>query len=113
MNRLRVGDQVMVVAGRDKGRTGEVLKVRDDGKCLVRGIQMVSKTVRPDPDKGVEGGIVRREAAIDVSNIALVDPSTGKPSRVGYKVDDSSKKKVRYFRSSGNLVDGDSDGEAS
>ena len=105
MQRIKTGDQVMVIAGRDKGRTGEVIKVRPDGKCLVRGLQMVHKTIRPNPDQGVEGGIVRREAALDISNVALIDPETNKPGRIGFKQDPDTGKKVRFFRASGKVLD--------
>lgn len=104
MAKIRKGDQVIVLAGRDKGRGGEVLKVLPKrGKVVVAGVNVVARHVRPtqaDP----EGGIKRSEAAIDASNVAIKDPSTGKPARVGFEVRDG--RKVRVLKGSGEVLNG-------
>lgn len=104
MAKIRKGDQVIVLAGRDKGREGQVLQVLPKrGKVVVAGVNVVARHVRPtqaDP----EGGIQRKEAAIDVSNVAIKDPQTGKPARVGFDVRDG--KKVRVLKGSGEVLNG-------
>jgi large subunit ribosomal protein L24 len=102
MAKIRKGDRVVVLAGRDKGREGEVIRsLPKDGKVIVSGINMVARHVKPtqaDP----EGGIRRREAPIHVSNVAIRDPKTGKPARVGFEVRDG--KKVRVLKGSGEVL---------
>ena len=105
--KIRKGDNVVVITGRDKGRTGEVIEVcRDDGRALVRGINMVKRHQRQSASQ--EGGIISKEAPIHLSNIALADPKDGKPTRVGFKFDGkgADRKKVRFAKRSGDLIDG-------
>jgi large subunit ribosomal protein L24 len=104
MNKIKKGDKIEVLAGKDKGKQGTVLDVRDDNRVLVEGINMVKKHVRPNPNVGETGGIVDREAALHISNVALVNPATGKGERVGFKVLGDGKK-VRVFRKSGEVAD--------
>ena len=105
MNKLRVDDEVVVIAGRDRGRTGRITSFRKDGRALVSGINMVTKHVRPDPQAMVEGGRVSQEAPIHISNLALWNPDRGESGggdRVGIRIEDG--RKVRYFKSTGTLV---------
>ena len=85
MNRIRKGDAVIVTAGSEKGRTGTVVGVRADGRVLVEGVNMVKKHQRPNPARGVQGGIVQKEAPLAASNIALVNPATKKADRIGVR----------------------------
>jgi len=103
MKRLRKGDQVVVISGKDKGRQGTVLKVMDD-QVLVESINMVKKHTKPNPMQGVEGGIVDKEMPLNVSNVMLFNPVTNKGDRVGFKVLEDGRK-VRYFKSNGEVVD--------
>lgn len=102
MQRFRKGDEVIVIAGRDKGTKGTVLSRVDDKHVIVEGVNVVKKHVRPNPQLGVAGGIVDKTMPIDQSNIALVNPETGKGERVGFKEVDG--KKVRVFKSNGAVV---------
>lgn len=104
MNKIRKGDKIEVLAGKDKGKQGTVLEVRADNRVLIEGVNMVKKHVKPNPNIGETGGIVDREAALHVSNVALVNPATGKGERVGFKVLGDGKK-VRVFRKSGEVAD--------
>ncbi|EHF02226.1 MULTISPECIES: 50S ribosomal protein L24 [unclassified Olsenella] len=98
--KIKKGDQVEVLSGKDKGKRGEVIKAMPaEGKVVVRGVAMVKKAQRPT-QQGQQGGIVEREAAIDVSNVAIVDPQTDKPTRVGYRFNEDGKK-VRFAKKSG------------
>ena len=102
--KIRKGDKVVVLTGRDKGRTGEVLEVRPtEGRALVRGINIVKRHQRQTPQQ--QGGIVSKELPIQVSNLALIDPKDGKPTRVGYKTLGDGKK-VRVAKRSGEVIDG-------
>jgi large subunit ribosomal protein L24 len=102
--KIRKGDKVIVLTGRDKGRSGEVIAVHpDEGRALVRGINMVKRHQRQTPQQ--QGGIISKEASIDLSNIALADPKDGKPTRVGFKVMNDGRK-VRVARRSGVEIDG-------
>jgi large subunit ribosomal protein L24 len=104
--KIKKGDTVIVIAGRDKGRTGEVIEVRrDDGRALVRGVNMVKRHQRQD---ATEGGIISKEAPIHLSNIALSDPKDKKPTRVGFKIigQGDDRKKVRVAKRSGAEIDG-------
>jgi large subunit ribosomal protein L24 len=104
MNRLKKGDDVIVVAGKDKGRRGVVKTFAKGGSLvLVEGINIVKKHVKPNPNKSVEGGVVEKELPLDASNVAIFNPSSEKADKVGYKFVD--EKKVRYFKSNGELVD--------
>jgi len=105
--KIKKGDTVIVIAGRDKGRTGEVIEVRrDDGRALVRGVNVVKRHQRQTQTQ--EGGIISKEAPIHLSNVALVDPKGGKPTRVGFKFVGSGdeRKKVRVAKRSGAEIDG-------
>lgn len=103
MEKIRKGDDVLVTAGRDKGRRGTVLACLDGDLLLVGGVNRVKKHTRPNPMKGQAGGIVEKEMPIHLSNVALFNPSTQKGDRVGFKVlEDGSK--VRVFKSNGELV---------
>ena len=102
MQRIRKGDQVVVIAGRDRGTKGTVLSRVDDRHIIVEGVNVVKKAVRPNPALGVEGGIVDKTLPIDQSNVMLVNPETGKGERVGFKEVDG--KKVRVFKSNGAVV---------
>jgi large subunit ribosomal protein L24 len=104
MKRLRKGDQVIVISGKDKGRQGTVLNVMADDHVLVESINMVKKHTRPNPMQGVEGGIVEKEMPLHVSNVMLFNPVTNKGDRVGFKVLEDGRK-VRYFKSNGEVVD--------
>ncbi len=104
MNKILKNDEVIVLAGKDKGKIGAVIQVLDNGKALVNGINVVKKHVRANPQAGVTGGIVPKEAAIQLSNLAVVNPATGKADRVGFKVLKDGKK-VRFFKSNGETVD--------
>ena len=102
--RIRKGDRVVVLTGRDKGRTGEVFEVRpDENRALVRGINMVKRHQRQTGSQ--EGGIISKEGPIHLSNLALADPRDGKPTRVGFKIMDDGRK-VRIAKRSGELIDG-------
>jgi len=101
--KIKKGDKVIVLAGKDKGAEGEVIRVLPQAdRVVVRGVQLIAKHQRQTPQQ--EGGIVTREAPIHVSNVALKDPSTGKPTRVGFQVKDG--KKVRVAKASGEVIDG-------
>lgn len=103
MRKIKRDDEVIVIAGRDKGKRGKVQQVRDDGRLIVSGINMVKRHTKPNPNMGVQGGIVEKEAAIQASNVAIFNPNTNKADRVGIKVEDG--KKIRIFKSSGEAVD--------
>jgi large subunit ribosomal protein L24 len=100
--KIRKGDKVVVLAGRDKGRTGEVLEVRPaEGRALVRGVNMVKRHQKQTPQQ--EGGIISKESTIHLSNLALADPKSGKPTRVGFKM--VGERKVRVAKRSGVEID--------
>lgn len=103
MNKIRKGDRVVVLAGKDRGREGVVLRVLK-GKAFVEGVNRIKKHVKPNPLKGQVGGIVEKEAAIDLSNIALMNPATQKGDRVGIRQLEDGRR-VRFFKSNGELVD--------
>jgi large subunit ribosomal protein L24 len=102
MERIRKGDEVVVIAGRDKGKRGTVLRRVDGSHLVVEGINVVKKHVRPNPLKGVTGGIIDKTMPIDQSNVMLFNPGTSKGDRIGIKLVDG--KKVRVFKSNGALV---------
>ncbi|MEK7810795.1 MAG: 50S ribosomal protein L24 [Pseudomonadota bacterium] len=104
MNKIRKGDDVVVITGKDKGRRGAVLNVLDSGDLLVDGINKVKKHMKPNPFKGVAGGIVEKSMPIDISNVALFNPATQKADRVGIKVLEDGRK-VRFFKSNGEVLD--------
>ena len=104
MKRIRKGDTVVVTSGREKGRTGTVVGVQADGRVLVENVNMVKKHQRPNPQRGVQGGIVQKEAALHASNVALLNPATKKADRVGVRTLKDGRK-VRFYKSNGELVD--------
>ena len=104
MNKIRKGDEVVVITGKDKGRRGSVLKVFEDGRVLVENVNMVKKHQRPNPNAGVTGGIVEKEMPIRVSNVMLFNPVTKKGDRVGLRKLENGKK-VRFFKSNNEVVD--------
>jgi large subunit ribosomal protein L24 len=102
--KIKKGDKVVVLAGRDKGRSGEVLQVMPaEGRAIVRGVNLVKRHTRQTAQ--TEGGIISKEATIDLSNLAIADPKDGKASRVGFKVLDDGRK-VRVAKRSGEMIDG-------
>ena len=103
MSKLKRNDKVIVTAGRSKGTVGSVLKVIDEQKLIVSGVNIVSKAVKPDPNKGIKGGIEKREACIDVSNLAIYNPQTSKKDKVCYKFLKDGKK-VRVYKSTGEVI---------
>lgn len=103
MNKIRKGDEVVVLIGRDKGKRGTVL-VKLEQRVLVQGVNMVKRHTRPNPQRNVTGGIVEKEASIHISNVALYNAQSGRGERVGFKrLEDGSK--VRYFKKSGEVAD--------
>jgi len=103
MLKIKSDDEVIVLAGKDKGKRGKVRQVLGGNKVIVTGINMVKKHTRPNPQAGVAGGIVEREAPIQVSNVAIFNPGTNKADRVGFKIEGG--RKVRVFKSSGEVID--------
>jgi len=105
MRKIRRDDEVVVIAGKDKGKRGKVLRVLADDRVIVSGINMVKKHTKPNPMLGQAGGIVEKEAALAVSNVAIFNPQTGKGDRVGFKqLEDGSK--ARFFKSTGEIIGG-------
>jgi len=105
--KIRKGDKVIVLTGRDKGRTGEVIEVRPaENRALVRGVAMVKRHQRQTAQQ--QGGIISKESAVDLSNLAIADPKDGKPTRVGFKFigEGADRKKVRVAKRSGAEIDG-------
>src|ERR1041385_5302059 len=100
MNKIRKGDEVIVLAGRDKGKRGKVVLRKDDHHVIVEGINIVKKHTKPNPMKGATGGIVDKAMPIHQSNVAIFNAATGKADRVGIKLTDDGKR-VRVFKSSG------------
>ena len=103
MNKIRKGDEIVVIAGRDKGRRGTVIRVLDD-KVFVENINMVKRHTKPDPQRQIQGGIIEKEAAIDLSNVMLWNPVTKKGDRVGFRTL-ADGRKVRFFKSNKEVVD--------
>jgi large subunit ribosomal protein L24 len=103
MNRIKKGDQVIVIAGADKGKKGEVVRVAGD-KVVVQNINIIKRHTKPNPQAGQAGGIIEREAPIHISNVLLFNTGSGKGERVGFKVLEDGRK-VRVFRSSGEAID--------
>jgi len=89
--KIKRDDEVIVIAGKDKGKTGKVSKVLANGKVIIEGVNLVKKHQKPNPHAGVAGGIVEQEASIDVSNVAIYNSETGKADRVGFRVEDGKK----------------------
>ena len=104
MRKIKKGDDVIVIAGRDKGKRGTVSRVRADNRVYVEGVNMVKRHTKPNPNLGTAGGIIEKEAALHVSNVALFNPKTGKADRVGFKVLEDGRK-VRFFKSNNETID--------
>lgn len=103
MHKLKQGDQVIVIIGKDKGKLGKIIQVLSNNKVLVDGINQVKKHQRGNPNQGVSGGIVDKSMPIHISNVALFNPKTKKADKVGFKYLDDGKK-VRYFKSTNEIV---------
>jgi large subunit ribosomal protein L24 len=104
MSKIRKGDEVILTTGKDKGKRGTVLRVLDTGHVVVEGVNRVKKHTRPNPMKGINGGIVDKEMPIDISNVALFNSAAQKGDRVGFKTLEDGRK-VRVFKSSGEVID--------
>jgi len=104
MQRIKKGDQVIVVAGKDKGRRGNVLRVDPTGRVVVENLNVAKKHQRPNPQKGVAGGIVEQEKSLDASNVMLFNPTTEKADRVGFRLL-ADGRKVRFFKGNGEVLD--------
>lgn len=101
--KIRRDDEIVVLAGKDKGKTGKVVKVlTEDNRLIVEGVNLVKKHQKPNPQFGIPGGIIEKEAPIHVSNVAILNPATGKADRVGFRIEDD--KKVRFFKSNGQTI---------
>lgn len=103
MNKIKKGDQVIVITGRDKGKTGEVLQIRTDGRAIVNDVNLVKKHTKPNPMAGVTGGILQKEAPIQLSNVAILNPTTNKADKVA--IAGEGKDKHRVFKSDGSKID--------
>ncbi|MCB4810210.1 50S ribosomal protein L24 [Methylovorus menthalis] len=104
MSKIRKGDEVILNTGKDAGKRGTVLRILDSGKVVVEGVNLVKKHAKPNPMRGVAGGIISKEMPVDASNVALFNRATQKGDRVGFKTLDDGRK-VRVFKSSGEVVD--------
>ena len=104
MSKIRKGDQVVVITGKDKGKRGTVLRVLPTDKVVVEGINRAKKHTKPNPVKGLTGGIVEKEMPLHISNVGIFNPATSKADRVGYRSLDDGRK-VRFFKSNGEVVD--------
>ncbi|MXW69185.1 MAG: 50S ribosomal protein L24 [Gammaproteobacteria bacterium] len=104
MRKLRRDDEVIVIAGRDKGTRGTITRMMGDDKVIVAGVNMIKRHTRSNPNLGQPGGIVEKEAPLHISNVAIFNPDTGAADRVGIRVDDEGGK-TRFFKSSGEDID--------
>ena len=104
MQKIKIGDTVIILTGKDKGRTGRVLRKTKEDRILVEGINLVKKHTKGNPDQNKQGGIIEREAALHISNLAILNPQTNRADRVGIKVLEDGKK-VRYFKSNDEVID--------
>ena len=103
MNKIRTGDQVIVIAGKDKGKQGSVTKILPNGRCYVSGVQIVKRHTKPNPNAGIAGGVIEKEASIDMSNISIYNSSTKKADKVSIKsLEDGTK--IRVYSSSGKEI---------
>ena len=99
MVRIKKGDEVIVIAGRDRGKQGTVLALEKNSKCMVTGVNMVKKHTKPNPQAGVQGGIIEKESLIDISNVAIFNPSSKKADKIAIRISDEGKKS-RVYKSS-------------
>lgn len=104
MRKIRKGDQVVVLTGKERGKQGAVLRVLANNRVLVENVNIVKRHTRPNPNKGVPGGIIDKEAPLPISNVALYNAATGKGERVGFKRLEDGRK-VRYFKGTGEVID--------
>ena len=104
MSKIRKGDDVVVLSGRDKGKRGTVLQIIENNRILVDNVNVIKKHVKPNPNRGETGGIIEKEAPIQISNVALFNPNPNKADRVGYKLLEDGRK-VRVFKSDGEVAD--------
>ena len=104
MSKIRKGDDVVVLSGRDKGKRGTVLQIIEHSRVLVDNVNVIKKHVKPNPNRGETGGIIEKEAPIQLSNVALFNPNTNKADRVGYRGLEDGRK-VRVFKSDGEVAD--------
>ena len=104
MGKIKKGDEIAVLTGRDKGKRGAVLRIVDDSHVIVEGVNMVKRHTKPNPQMGAPGGIVEKELPIHISNVGLYNPVTEKADRVGYKILEDGRK-VRVFKSNNEVVD--------
>ena len=103
MRKIKREDEIIVLAGKDKGKRGKIQSLVGEDRAIVSGINMVKKHQKPNPQANVPGGIIEKEAAIQISNVAIFNPATSKADRVGFKVE--GDKKVRIFKSNGEQID--------
>ncbi|ROR94824.1 large subunit ribosomal protein L24 [Sinobacterium caligoides] len=103
MRKIKRDDEIIVIAGKDKGKRGKVSSVKKDGRLVVSGINVIKKHQKPNPQAGVAGGIIEKEAAIQASNVAIFNPNTNKADRVGFKVEGDVK--TRIYKSTGEAID--------
>lgn len=104
MKRIKKGDQVILIAGKNKGLRGTVQQIHSDDRVTVDGANIVTHYQRPNPQAGIEGGLLKREAPVHISNVALYNPATGKADRVGFRLLEDGTK-VRYFKSNNEVID--------
>ncbi len=104
MRRIRQGDEVVVITGKDKGRRGNVIRVYDDDRVLVEGVNIARKHQKPNPNAGVPGGIIEKEMPLDTSNVMVYNPSAGQGDRVGIR-SLADGRRVRYFKSNNEVLD--------
>ncbi len=104
MHKIRKGDDVIVIAGKDKGKRGNVTRVLPEGRIFVEGVNMIKRHTKPNPNVGQAGGIVEKEASLDNSNVAIFNTATGKADRIGFRALEDGRK-VRYFKSTKEVLD--------
>lgn len=104
MRKIKRNDEVIVITGKDKGKRGKVNRVLSDDRLIVSGVQIIKKHQKPNPQMGVAGGIIEKEAPIQASNVAIFNPKTNKADRVGFKVQEDGNK-IRVFKSNGEAID--------
>lgn len=104
MNRIRKGDTVVVMVGKDRGRQGTVLRMLSGNRVVVEGLNLVKRHTKPNPQAGLQGGIVEREAPLDLSNVQIYNPTTQRPDRVGFRSLEDGRK-VRFFKSNEEVID--------
>jgi len=104
MHKIRTNDDVIVIAGKDKGKRGIVMRVLPDERVIVEGVNMVKRHTKPNPNVGAPGGIVEQEKPINISNVAIFNSAIGKADRVGFKVLEDGRK-VRFFKSNNEVID--------